>query len=312
MYDISKDAQRQNMAAQLGNMVPAFKMLTAIGSWLASVIAFPWEAIMRHDFGERYFSFTNALFSIVFVAVPFGTLFSGGAQLIGYYVTAAMIAAAYHLFVIWRRKKSGDMWYSYYDGTPWLLHVVNGIYPMDESTVQRFVEPAVGLVLVLIVLPFFGMGAGTYYIAASIFAAILGTNLRLQEQRHQWLDMIDGQLMSRYMAAAATGEPPSKTQGVTIASENVTLIKELSKDQQMRRAIPLQLRAAVSDLSEDEQAMLDAEAAGEPRPATSPAANRQSASAVDPFSMLDDEEPVSRDGHAEDSTKRDSRPPASV
>ena len=52
----------------------------------------------------------------------------------------------------------------------------------------------------------------------------------------------------------------------------------------MRRNLPLKLRAAVSELSAEEKAMLDAEEAGAPLPAAAQASGPGS----DPFSMLDD------------------------
>lgn len=296
MYSMKQEAERQSMAAQ-GTMLVAPKLawFAALASWVASVLAFPFEAIMRHDFGERYFSLGNAVFSVLFVALPLGTVLSGGGMVITVYVGLAVIASVYHLFVIWRRRRRGETWYSYYDGTPWLAHLVHRVWPMSEATVQRFVEPAAGLLVVLVILPFFGVSAGTAYVAVSIAGAVAGTNLRLKQQRHQWLDMIDGQLTTRYMADAARGQPARQTQGVTIAEENVQLIRQLTQDEEMRRGVPLKLRAAVSELTPEEQAMLD-EVDAEPPPspasieafAESAVDGRGSGPAEDPFAMLDE------------------------
>ena len=299
MYNLETVAQRGDTMAQgLALFSKRFAWMAALGSWVAGVLAFPFESLMRHNFGERYFTFANAVFSIVFVALPLSSLLSGGNGFIGAYAVAAVVAAAFHLFVIWRRKRRGDMWYSYYDGTPWLAYLVWRVRPqMDEASIQRFVEPAFGFAVALVLLPLIGAGSGTAYLFISVAGAVMGTNLRLMEERHQYLDLIDGQLRSRYMAAAARHEPVQETHGVTMASENVRLIRELSKDEQMRRALPLQMRAAVGELSKEEQAMLDAGKATDPAlsaptVATVPAEEVK----ADPFAMLDDE--ASGDGQA--------------
>ena len=277
MYDLQQQANRHDMAAAGLMFIPKAAGMVAFAMWLLNVLAFPFEAIMRHNFGERYFTLNNMVLSLL-VAAPVGVIF-GAAGFLSYYLGLAVLLGAYHLVVIWRRRRDGDMWYSYYDGTPWLAHVL----PLHEATVQRFVEPAAGLLGIALLAWLFDLeGAGSFYFTLTVAASVVGTNLRLQEQRHAWLDMVDGQLFSREMAGALQGEPAEQTKGVTIAPMNTELIRQMSKDSQMRKAVPLPALAAVSPLSEAEQAMLD-EIQEEPV-----AVVAQETAQPDPFAMLDD------------------------
>jgi len=259
MYSLEQQAKRQDMAS-MGAMllVPKLAWATALAAWLAAVIALPYEAIMRHSFGERYFTHNNVVFSLgastIFAAAA---SFAGGDDILSTYLILATLASIAHLVILRWRRWQGEMWYSYYDGTSWAYTLTRQVWPsLNEGTVQRFLEPSPGFLLALI---FFTAGrpALALFFLAIVGASMIGTNLRLQEQRHQWLDLIDSQLVGRYMAAAVRGASPEATYGVSIDPSNVRLIKQLSADEQMRLAVPLEMRAAVSELSSEEKAMLD-------------------------------------------------------
>lgn len=216
--------------------------------------------------------------SAIFAAVA---SFAGGDRILTTYLILATLASIVHLAILNWRRWQGDMWYSYYDGTSWAYTVTRRAWPsLNEGTVQRFLEPTPGFLLAFI---FYTTGrpALALFFLAIVGASMIGTNLRLQEQRHQWLDLIDSQLVGRYMAAAVRGASPQATHGVSIDAGNVRLIKQLSADEQMRLAVPLEMRAAVSDLSSEEKAMLDEQ------PVPDPVGGRPPPPA-DPFDMLDD------------------------
>ena len=119
MYSLEQQAKRQDMAS-MGAMllVPKARLATALAAWLAAVIALPYEAIMRHSFGERYFTHKTMWSSAS------GLRRSSrqqpacrGDDVLSTYLILATLASIAHLVILSRRRWQGEMWYNYYDGT---------------------------------------------------------------------------------------------------------------------------------------------------------------------------------------------------
>lgn len=183
---------------------------------ITTLVAYPWEIILRYEFGERYLNGWMVFFSsmvISFIATLFDSLFGQiiANALVGYWVL--------HKLRIRKRNKQGTRWHSLCNG----LSRVQQLFPsIPSSRVDLVIEPLilalVGLVLIILTYDneayetIWGSGVRSTYDGFGLFMIFSGFCLHLHQsanyKRHRnlLLDQIDSQIVSEHFADALKGE----------------------------------------------------------------------------------------------------------
>lgn len=189
------------------------------------------EVFLRRDFGERYLGIFNlqAGYLVVFIFAGINPLlvpYGNGSALIGILSPAFIGMAIYHRYVIWRRLKKGEIWHSYYRGTPlgyWSLLPISASY----ETIEKWLEPAL-LGIITVLLSKVDMLA-SIWLGFSTFSLFVHTHVDYYNLRQSILDMQDSQIQSAYMDQALQGKSPHDTKGFVIPESGATLIRNVAR-----------------------------------------------------------------------------------
>lgn len=197
--------------SQLG--FPSFRVGMMITELVMGFFSQTVEVFLRHDFGERYFSFLGIFGSFVTYGI---LLFLGltaaqtqGGFFLGAFFLISFVMCLVHHWQIYQRNQKGIAWHSRYAGTPWLLEALPQASPY---VVKRWIEP----VLVI------GLGFFFSIIEAPLGAWLIfaGLSLAAREQiaasriRERVLDAIDADIEARQMRAAIIEQKkPQQTEG---------------------------------------------------------------------------------------------------
>lgn len=225
-------------------------LLLTFLSWYTQTI----KPFIRHSFGERGFTLltmclgylTMGMFKSTYLL--FSLLFSGGGQnVVAYlayngglaslfrggaggflyhlYVWSFLALSIWHLWAIHKRNKAGIPWHSRSFGTSWLeklpwhkiqtIPYVGAYLPrIDDFALYRFIEP--GFVFLLgDLLWYLDPLLGWWLMIASV-ALFVESNMVYHEMRLRFLDLMDGNIESRYLSLALSGANKRDTAGFSV------------------------------------------------------------------------------------------------
>ena len=231
-------------------IIPVINVVMIILGWFSVSV----EALMRHRFGSRYFTFTRYLFglfallvvsSAATVATTLLGLYRGGTYN-GRSMLAAgafsllftlvyLVVGALHLIRQWVMRINGERWYTRSIGVSWLSFLIGtGVGPIEVSkelhwllgprlprltvndwTLYRFVEPALVVVVGVFLHGALSGGVALYFYLAAITLAIKNNYLYAKANNHI-LDHGDAELTSYFLAAALKGEDKRNTAGFSV------------------------------------------------------------------------------------------------
>lgn len=166
------------------------ELISIITSTIAFYFAFSLLPIIRRDFGQRSFDLSH-IFLIIGAFFFLSTISNFGK--LGLVLFIGTIA--YHSYVVRKRAKNGDNWFSRSLGQSYLMQTPLSI-KYSENILHRFVEPIIVCVIGLFFFKidyFFGM----YLITAGIGIAIIENQLH-QQFWHNMLDQIDSDILSKF------------------------------------------------------------------------------------------------------------------
>ncbi|HEU5375735.1 MAG TPA: hypothetical protein VFV38_09870 [Ktedonobacteraceae bacterium] len=120
-----------------------------IGANIAYTIAFPVMVLLRHRMGYRFISQPRLIISAlifwvaaIFSIAPATPLASSNAFLIILFTLAFLVVGFVQRSLRWRDIKNGVAWHSRSRGVSWLAFL-----PLNDSTVKRFIDPLVTLLV---------------------------------------------------------------------------------------------------------------------------------------------------------------------
>ena len=157
---------------------PLLEDLRAMKSWITLFIvalSWPWEMLLRRNFGERYVNLGTILLPGFILAFSIGVstdVPDASALFLMIYGTAFVLMCCWHKVVIWKRNRRGEEWYSYSNGESRLFWNRLGI---GDMTASQYIEPILGMVLGVLLTP-----------VAKVFGAFLffsGFAMGLKEAR---------------------------------------------------------------------------------------------------------------------------------
>jgi hypothetical protein len=160
---------------------------------------------------------SKAVGGLILYAIGFGTL----------------VAGIYWRSAAWKLIKRQQLWHSRSRGVSYLSKVL----PWREDIVQRYVEPAIGLVVGLVLLPLYFL-LGLWFIGASVCLYLCEQfiyDLQLNVMLDQYDGIIDAEVAAENSAVlSAQGQPPTieKSSGVS-----VVVAPELQQLIEQRRAL---------------------------------------------------------------------------
>jgi hypothetical protein len=187
----------------------------AFVEFLAAQFAKTIEVYFRKDFGQRYFGLGNVFGSaLTFGLYLFITLFSfiGGSLrqtptskdddswILGLFFLGFVALGFLHQFTAWLRQRRGQRWHSRYAGTSHLAF----LWPGNPYIVQRFIEPAISLIIGLLILNYVNRPLGAWLIFAS-FCLAATEQINATRARNRILDAIDAQIEAKHLGEAIAG-----------------------------------------------------------------------------------------------------------
>lgn len=181
----------------------------ALAEFLMSRLSHPAIALMRVNFGERFFGEAAGKFILFSLLYFFASASKGG--LFSLVLFASFFACMFHTLVIWLRKQRGDRWHSRYPGTPLLSFALPFLPP---RIIRRWVEP----LLLLFLAPFtvgYSPALQTYMIFSAVSIAAIEA-LGATRWRRMVLDAQDKQIEAEYFNEALAGKPATQTRGFEI------------------------------------------------------------------------------------------------
>lgn len=199
----------QSMARSMpaGGVVVWFQNIV---TFALSLFTLPIESIYRHEFGERYFRIITLVASAVLFVVfaygfaGFGRMFGGGGQpglFTWLFLLVFLALGVMHRYRIFRRNwYTGPEWHSHASGESWLSQFTTPMrsrlpmfIPIPNAT-QRYIEPALALVVGLILVAF-GSFVGTWLVFAGL-ALFFKETVKAEILRNAYLDQVDQQIES--------------------------------------------------------------------------------------------------------------------
>ncbi len=174
---------------------------------------------LRRDFGERYLSPGGLIMGYVFIRIclGFANLRSILAELPmieppasehtvnRWYITSFVLLSLVHLIRIFLRNRAGVPWHSQSPGVSWFWFLIplSG-YRISDWVLYRFIEPGVCLAIAWFILPII-LPDGTFTRNWLIFASLglfFHNNMVYNGMRNRYLDLVDGEIASRYFNEA--------------------------------------------------------------------------------------------------------------
>lgn len=242
-------------AKQLAQVSSTFRMAqfgAGVLRFIAAVHCVSLEVFTRRDFGTRYASKTNLLFSIVltgFYGGLGGLVISAMHQeristLMEMLYTASIFMAVWHRVSIWQKRRRGQIWHSRYSGRPYLETLLR-FTGISEQAIKQYVEPASLLVLAY-------LASSLHQSAVSTWLMIGGISIFIQETLDQQmaendvLDQQDALIESRYRRHALLGKAVQPDHGYSISQSSIELM----------RLVP-RIADQEAELSPEVKAMLD-------------------------------------------------------
>lgn len=181
----------------------------ALAEFLMSRLSQPAIALLRFNFGERFFGEATGKFILFGLLYFFANLFGRG--LFSLFLYASFFACMFHCAVIWLRKRRGERWHSRYHGRPLLCILL----PLPAPFIRRWVEP-----LLLLFLSFAISGKGApgleNYLAFAGLSIATTEAIAAQRWRRMILDAQDKQIEAEYFNEEMAGKPATENKGFII------------------------------------------------------------------------------------------------
>jgi hypothetical protein len=206
-----------------------FRKLIMFGMMFLAIFSTTLIVFMRHRFGERYLnSYTYVLsFILILLASVFGASLAEGTKLeesassgfgwLLFYAWAFLLLGAWHNIAARLRRRRGEAWHSYCPGDSHLLKIL----PFNRYVVHRYVEPAVGALIGLIVGEVLSAPLGGF-ILWSAFALFLVEAASARQWNNMMLDAMDQRIAQENLTAALAGDAPLReTQGFTVVGAEI-------------------------------------------------------------------------------------------
>src|ERR1700749_1278905 len=192
------------------------RSLFAFVEFLAGQFAKTIVVFLRWDFGERYFNisdFFGASLTFIIIAgvvMLFLSSRSGGNPIadidtwpLRIFFLCFLVISIYHRFIAWLQMQ-GDRrrWHSRYAGTSF-LRILTALPFVSTYTVQRFIEPALAIVIGSFIFSF-TQPLGAWIIFSGLCLA-LTEQFAYVRARNRLLDAIDAQIESQHLGDAISG-----------------------------------------------------------------------------------------------------------
>jgi hypothetical protein len=226
------------------NMVRNLEELAKIFLGWASVTL---EVFIRRDFGERYLTVGRILTGYLFIRFWLGVVSLRNAfgvwagtgppasppSINSWYVTCLVLLALVHLARIFFRNQAGVPWYSRGHGVSWFNFLIplSG-YRLSDWVLYRFIEPGICFAFAWFVMPLF-MPDGSFTRNWLIFASIglfLHNNMAYNATRDRYLDLIDGEIVSRYFNESRQARKDQRASVYQTAGYAVMPVPHIAKE----------------------------------------------------------------------------------
>lgn len=226
------------------NMLRNLEELAKIFLGWASVTL---EVFIRRDFGERYLTVGRILTGYLFIqfwlgVTSFRDRFAAWANagpsvetptINGWYISCFAALALVHLARIFLRNRAGVPWYSHNPGVSWFdfLIPLSG-YRLSDGMLYRLIEPGLCFAFAWFVMPVL-MPGGSFTRNWLIFASIglfLHSNLMYNSTREKYLDLIDGEIVSRYFNEIRQAQTTPRSSVYQTAGYRVMPVPQVARE----------------------------------------------------------------------------------
>lgn len=224
----------------------ARRAIVALAKGMPEALCLSLEIFIRRRFGERYltwkiivstffsvcvaFALIAALYHIAKPDWPYYAPRSAAAEAL--WMLAFWLHCLWHKFVIWRRNRRGEQWYSYAPGDAFPFWRAMGL---SEIATFRFAEPAVAVLVTLACFALDIDGSMSAWLLVSGLSLFVKRQLQYYTERRTVLDMIDSRTRSERLRSAMGRESPhEQPDGYTATPATTYLTPEL-REELMRR-----------------------------------------------------------------------------
>lgn len=200
----------------INEQAKGFRAFGLLIAELGFSMVMPW---LRSSLGERYFSPFMIVVMTVFTFI-IANLMKVNPTYIGWYVGLLVALSIYHLFVINRRNSRDEQWHTRYEGNFNIQPLVNKL-PKGKNYwwCEGFYEPALVLILGLLIRSFVDAGLGTLFLFSGIWM-IARSRYQYFLYRSKLLDERDALIESEVKLDAINGAPASETKGFIVKGVN--------------------------------------------------------------------------------------------
>jgi hypothetical protein len=218
----------------------------AMAEFLMSRLSQPAIALLRFNFGERFFGEATGKIVLFGLLYFLASLTKGG--LFSLFLFASFFACMLHCAVIWVRKRRGERWHSRYHGRPLLCIVL----PLPAPFIRRWVEPLLLLFLSFSLSRTGQSAALENYLAFAGLSIATIESIAAQRWRRMLLDAQDKQIEAEYFNEALAGKPATETNGFIIPVGMPDLSgKQGESLQSLLRSIYSEMRKALKSLKQE-------------------------------------------------------------